>query len=1034
MTTRDDILERLSLAASYPWGPVRSSLTAEAVAWADALGDEGLAIDTRLALSEAYRKGNEEWRALAPFAWVLARHEVRPDLFDADRLRATNLKYAWAVPVAADNPGMPAARLRELVSDMEEFHRARGASMRAVHAARHHVARMLGLEEEAQAELAAWRAAPRDSASEREGCDSMPQVVWASLHEDWPTAVAAAVPALRGDIDDSAQPHRLCGAALVALLASGRPRAAWRAHVSSYRSLRTDTLALDYLPDHLEYLALSGRVGRGLKILREFGRRIGGAGSARTLMRLLLGTALVLREAVRAGRGEEPLGFAVPAESVWCPGPGIPASTPLREARELAAGWARAVAARYDRRNGNAVVSDRLERRLNREPITGDEEIAARGALAAAGVELMEPGEELPEVLRVAAPGSDDGAAGPDAAGAAAPAPDAAVAGPTAGAGRGAGAASASAGSEPAPGSASGLDAAASGPGRTGTSLDDEPCPAVDLRAGPVPAGTRELLVRFDADLRRPGQSLEHGLLVARAVRLGYEPDPLSVDPALAEAARVLRLVEADLGWDHERAVEEAADLRARIDAGARPLDAIRADLAVIRVRRQLGERGGPAPSGDGDSLLERARELARRLTGLVEPVLAAPRRPEGPEEDEAALVSAYGAATALVRILPELRDHDGADEALGLARRIAPRIEHLVDARDGALSDQLDAARAFMLLERGDLYGACAQAEQILRRHDPCPFVLADDARTVLARASTRVGETEEAVVQTREMLDNLLAAGMDSLAGPLLGSLAAALGSLGRDLEAAEVLEAALDFPVPAMIAEELRGTLITVLDRLGEESAVRDACLELAEARLERGRTESGLEHLVRGAEACQELGENSRAAQLFERAARLVDDASRAGRVRRSRLLRRSARAVVDARSVLLSRTRLDEARALMARARELIETVPDSRQYSAAFEMGDWHNDMAWVLWRAGECDQALEHCERAYEGCMSVRDRSAAARPLILAVVVHMELGDVQAARAAIARARRLLGHRRRAGHPMLARLDQLEAVLDAAR
>ena len=978
MTTRDDILERLALISSYPWGPIRSSLTAEAVAWADALGDEGLAIDTRLALSEAYRRGNEEWRALAPFAWVLTRHETRPDLFDADRLGAADLTCTRVVPVAADDPGTPAARLRELVSGMEELHRARGGSMRAVHAVRHHVARMLGREEEARAELAAWHDAPRDSAPECEDCESTPLAVWASLHEDWSTAVAAAVPALRGDIDDAARPHRLCGAVLVALLASGRPRAAWRAHVSSCRSLRTDARALDCLPDHLEYLALSGRAGRGLRILREFGHRIGGAGSARTLMGLLLGTALVLREAVRAGRGEEPLGFAVPADSVWCPGPGIPASTPLREARDLAARWARAVAARYDRRNGNAIISDRLERRLNREPLTGDEEVAARGALAAAGVELMEPGEELPEALRVAAPG----------------------------------------------------------PGRTGTSLDDEPCPAVDLRADPAPAGVRELLVRFDADLRRPGQSLEHGLLVARAVRLGYEPDPLSVDPALAEAARVLRFVQADLGWDHERAAEEAADIRAHIDAGTRPLDAIRADLAVIRVRRRLGERGGPASPGDadGDSLPGRARELARRLTGLVEPLLAAPEGPQGRERDEAALVSAYEAATALVRILPELREHDGADEALELARRIAPRIGHLVDARNGALSDQLDAARAFMLLERGDLYGACTQAEKILRWHDPCPFVLADDARTVLARASTRVGEVEEAVVQTRQMLDALLAAGMDSLAGPLLGSLAAALGSLGRDVEAAEVLEAALDLPVPATIAEELRGTLIAVLDRLGEESAVRDACLELAEARLERGRTESGLESLVRGAEACQELGENSRAAQLFERAARLVDDAGRAGRVRRSRLLRRSARAVVDARDARLARTRLDEARALMARARELIETVPDSRQYSAAFEMGDWHNDMAWVLWRAGECAQALEHCERAYEGCMSARDRSAAARPLVLAVVVHMELGDAQAARAAIARARRLLGHRRRAGHPMLARLDQLEAVLDAAR
>ena len=43
---------------------------------------------------------------------------------------------------------------------------------------------------------------------------------------------------------------------------------------------------------------------------------------------------------------------------------------------------------------------------------------------------------------------------------------------------------------------------------------------------------------------------------------------------------------------------------------------------------------------------------------------------------------------------------------------------------------------------------------------------------------------------------------------------------------------------------------------------------------------------------------------------------------------------------------------------------------------------------------------------------------------------MHMELKDVQAARAAIARAHQLLGHRRRAGHPMLARLDQLKIAI----
>ena len=65
MTTRDDILERLALAETHPWGPTRSALTAEAVTWADALEDEQLAVDTRLALAAAYNHGNEEWKALA---------------------------------------------------------------------------------------------------------------------------------------------------------------------------------------------------------------------------------------------------------------------------------------------------------------------------------------------------------------------------------------------------------------------------------------------------------------------------------------------------------------------------------------------------------------------------------------------------------------------------------------------------------------------------------------------------------------------------------------------------------------------------------------------------------------------------------------------------------------------------------------------------------------------------------------------------------------------------------------------------------
>ena len=180
------------------------------------------------------------------------------------------------------------------------------------------------------------------------------------------------------------------------------------------------------------------------------------------------------------------------------------------------------------------------------------------------------------------------------------------------------------------------------------------------------------------------------------------------------------------------------------------------------------------------------------------------------------------------------------------------------------------------------------------------------------------------------------------------------------------------------------------------------------------------------------ACKRcLYENSRAAQLFERAAALVDASDNPGKVYRARVLRRAARAVVDEPTPPMSRARLDEARELMARARELLEMVPDTRQYSAAYEMGDWHDDMAWILYRVDEYREALEHCALASEGYMTTRDLSNAARPLALAVAIHMEEGEPLQARESIAAVRQLLSHRRWSNHPALARVAQLEEQLD---
>ena len=553
------------------------------------------------------------------------------------------------------------------------------------------------------------------------------------------------------------------------------------------------------------------------------------------------------------------------------------------------------------------------------------------------------------------------------------------------------------------------------------------PYPSVDLRTPPAVGDADDLLRRLEVELCRPGQTLEHAFLIAQAMRRGLTPDPERVAPELMRAAHSLRYNVADRGWDYERAADEIAYLRAHIDGVAHPLRVIELDLEALQAEGKAADLHGRATERTRADQLAHARELAEQLTSLAERLL------DAPAGRQAELVDACRSAVTLVRILSGRDDHQGAAEFLELARLIAPHVAHLLEPDDGALDDQLTLLEADVLLARGDAHGARALVDTVLRGYDPCPVVLAEAGRSTLVRASMSLGETEEAVSQSRELLDVHLSVGLDSLAGPLFGALAASLIASGRPLEAAEVLETSLSADAPPILAEELRRTLVSVLERLDDAEGVRDNCLIVAETSLKRGETQRGADYLLRAASACEKLGESPRASRLFERAAELVDTSDDAGRVRCARYLRRAGRAAVAESSDPTAPVHPDDARALMSRAWDLVESVPDSRTYSRAFELGDWHDDMAWILWRTGEHVEALEHCKRAFACYVSAKDRGTASHPLTLMALIHAEMGETDAAREDIARLRRLLSHSRWEGHPALTRIASLEETLDGA-
>lgn len=1272
---------------------------------ADMAGDDQLAIDARLALAEARYRSNEEWRALGPFIWLLSRLDKRPDLFDSGRLRRMGWSYERAVPVAADNPAVSTGQLRELETGLKKFARFMGGSMHAVHGSLLHAAIMLGLEEEAAAEFDAWRSTTAHDGAEPGERDTVRAIEWASIHQDWEAAVAAAEPVLsRGSegFDGEEQPGLVHGEALLPLLASGRSQTAWEAHVHAYRALRSDPRVIGRLGKHLEYLALSGRAARGLRLMRGYVGRADEAQSARALMDLLAGAVLVLRESENDGRGEEPLDAGIPSASTWCPGPDIGPGMPLRTARELMEDWVRQIAARYDARNGNTAVSTRLEVGLARQPFVSAGEVVGRharagavpartgemppvrsrrsreaegtegaagaassagaadparpqgvtgserrrrsgaaqepeppyrpgapeglgsartageaeelagdsgdsgstrgsrrstraglaassadpgtsekaeqseasgaserpGAPGAAGDERLKPVEavahaadaqgppEYPRTVRKPAGGPRESRGSteadrissapermlwetqviepisdepedavepgePEEGGVSGAPPEEVLpveSGDSGDVGRpermsrtgGVGSAQApgetedrpgsparSAGDDGVPsepetlseaarvGSASTASTAstvptastATGPGRrisSGSSAFEPmaeaasaapavstsaastastanrgeggpysaeysaeypaehpaefgPYPSVDLRTPPAVGDADDLLRRLEVELCRPGQTLEHAFLIAQAMRRGLTPDPERVAPELMRAAHSLRYNVADRGWDYERAADEIAYLRAHIDGVAHPLRVIELDLEALQAEGKAADLHGRATERTRADQLAHARELAEQLTSLAERLL------DAPAGRQAELVDACRSAVTLVRILSGRDDHQGAAEFLELARLIAPHVAHLLEPDDGALDDQLTLLEADVLLARGDAHGARALVDTVLRGYDPCPVVLAEAGRSTLVRASMSLGETEEAVSQSRELLDVHLSVGLDSLAGPLFGALAASLIASGRPLEAAEVLETSLSADAPPILAEELRRTLVSVLERLDDAEGVRDNCLIVAETSLKRGETQRGADYLLRAASACEKLGESPRASRLFERAAELVDTSDDAGRVRCARYLRRAGRAAVAESSDPTAPVRPDDARALMSRAWDLVESVPDSRTYSRAFELGDWHDDMAWILWRTGEHVEALEHCKRAFACYVSAKDRGTASHPLTLMALIHAEMGETDAAREDIARLRRLLSHSRWEGHPALTRIASLEETLDGA-
>ncbi|WP_327096289.1 hypothetical protein OIE68_41280 [Nocardia vinacea] len=359
-----EIRSALAQSRSLPPGRGRTERLEMLAAEAKSGPDRALEGSVLLELAQAYAYAGE--RDLAPVAY--GRLLRIYDDFPAELGPMTHSVHwylKWLTWGLIENPAVPLQTTYRWLDELESRYRQRGYSARPVLALRSDLARELGQHDLAAELLDAARAAPRDSMSD---CDACERNQWGANYAqagDDESALESWRPVIDGARSCAEEPHRVLGQALLPMLRTGRTAEARSAHLTGYPLVR-------HLPDlrrsvgeHIEFCALTGNEARGLEMLAKHAAWLTDSGAdAAIRLAFISGVCVLLRRLTERDLGALEVGAGT-VDSVCAE-----LSVEIGE-----------LAARYDARNGNSVVSERVTARLAQQPLVDHLPLGVRNTL-----------------------------------------------------------------------------------------------------------------------------------------------------------------------------------------------------------------------------------------------------------------------------------------------------------------------------------------------------------------------------------------------------------------------------------------------------------------------------------------------------------------------------------------------------------------------------------------------------------------------------------------------------------------------------
>jgi tetratricopeptide (TPR) repeat protein len=352
--TAEEVRAELRRCHQLPNGRAKAQRLESLAGQARETGDHHVEAEVLISLSNAYEYSSERARIPLPVGRVLQLLDRFPaEVGDLSHTIHWHLK--WLSGALIDNPDVPLATIDRWLDECESRYRQRGYSPRPVHAHRSRLARSLGDDVTAAAQLAAAISATRDQMSDCAACEQNGFGEARAAAGDDAGALAQWEPVLDGSKRCMEEPHRTLARALLPLLRVGRADDARSAFLRGYEMARQNISLMPSVGRHIEFCALTGNEPRGLEILSAHSPWLADTTvDAGTRLSFIGGVRVLLGRLDDLGHGGLPAGAG--AGTVRTALTAIDA-----EISELCA--------RYDARNGNKAVSDRAAERLRQQPL-----------------------------------------------------------------------------------------------------------------------------------------------------------------------------------------------------------------------------------------------------------------------------------------------------------------------------------------------------------------------------------------------------------------------------------------------------------------------------------------------------------------------------------------------------------------------------------------------------------------------------------------------------------------------------------------